>query len=118
MSAGTKAGGRTWSSSAPLTCRPSARIASTCSSEASTSVTSFPAAASFGAYILHPAIVVALQAAIADVTLAGFAKFAVVSLLGTAAAFILAHLAGQVPGIRAIVGSTSGREASLVSGAR
>jgi glucans biosynthesis protein C len=76
------------------------------------------AAASFGAYILHPAIVVALQAAIADVTLAVFAKFAVVSLLGTAAAFTLAHLAGQVPGIRAVVGATSGREASLVSGAR
>jgi glucans biosynthesis protein C len=45
------------------------------------------AAASFGAYILHPPIVVALQAAITDVTLAAFAKFAVVSLLGTAAAF-------------------------------
>ena len=75
------------------------------------------AAASFGAYIPHPAIVVALQAAIADVTLAAFAKFAVVSLLGTAAALTLAHLAGQVPGIRAVVGATSGREASLVSGA-
>jgi surface polysaccharide O-acyltransferase-like enzyme len=76
------------------------------------------AAASFGAYILHPPVVVVLQTAIAEVTLAAFAKFAVVSLLGTAAAFILAHLAGQVPGIRAVVGATSGREASLVSGAR
>jgi glucan biosynthesis protein C len=75
-------------------------------------------AASFGAYILHPPIVVALQATIADVTLAAFAKFAIVSLLGTAAAFALAHLAGQVPGIRAVVGASSGREASLVSGAR
>jgi glucans biosynthesis protein C len=76
------------------------------------------AAASFGAYILHPAIVVALQAAITNVTLAAFAKFAVVSLLGTAAAFAIAHLAGQVPGIRAVLGATSGREASLVPGAR
>jgi glucans biosynthesis protein C len=76
------------------------------------------AAASFGAYILHPAIVVALQAAITNVTLAAFTKLAVVSLLGTAAAFAIAHLAGQVPGIRAVLGATSGREASLVPGAR
>jgi len=62
------------------------------------------AAASFGAYILHPAIVVALQTAIADVTLSAFAKFAVVSLLGTTAAFAVAHLAGQVPGVRAALG--------------
>jgi glucans biosynthesis protein C len=76
------------------------------------------AAVSFGAYILHPAIVVALQAAITNVTLAAFAKFAVVSLLGTAAAFAVAHLAGQVPGIRVVLGATSGREAPLVSEAR
>jgi peptidoglycan/LPS O-acetylase OafA/YrhL len=76
------------------------------------------AAASFGAYILHPPVVVALQAAIADVTLAAFVKFAVVSLLGTAAAFAIAHLVGQVPGIRAVVGATSGSEASLGSEAR
>ena len=62
------------------------------------------AAASFGAYILHPAIVVALQTAITDVTLSAFAKFAVVSLLGTTAAFAVAHVAGQVPGIRAVLG--------------
>ncbi|MGY3546420.1 glucan biosynthesis protein C [Bradyrhizobium sp. USDA 4472] len=76
------------------------------------------AAASFGAYILHPAIVVALQAAIADVTPGAFAKFAFVSLLGTAASFALAHLARQVPGIRAVLGATSGRETSPVSGVR
>jgi glucan biosynthesis protein C len=76
------------------------------------------AAASFGAYILHPAIVVALQAAITNVTLAAYAKFAVVSLLGTVTAFSIAHLAGRVPGIRAVLGAPSGREASLVSGAR
>jgi glucans biosynthesis protein C len=76
------------------------------------------ATASFGAYILHPAIVVALQAAITDLTLAAFAKFAVVSMLGTAAAFAAAYLAGCVPGIRVVLGATSGHEASLVSGAR
>jgi hypothetical protein len=69
----------------------------------------------FGADTLHPAIVVTLQAAIIDVTLAAFTKFAVVSLLGTAAAFVIAHLAGQVPGLRAALGAACGREASLVS---
>jgi Acyltransferase family len=76
------------------------------------------AAASFGAYILHPAIVVALQAVMTDVLLVAFAKFIVVSLLGTIAAFAVAHVAGRVPGIRAVLGATSGREASLLSGAR
>ena len=50
-----------------------------------------------------PAIVVVLQAAIADLTLSAFAKFAVVSVLGTAAAFGMAHLARKVPGIRAVL---------------
>ena len=76
------------------------------------------AAASFGAYILHPWIIVVLQTAISDVTLAAYAKFAVVSLLGTAAAFAVAHLASQVPGIRTILGATSGREAPVTSGTR
>jgi surface polysaccharide O-acyltransferase-like enzyme len=76
------------------------------------------AAASFGAYILHPAIVVALQAEITDVRLVAFVKFAFVSVLGTAAAFALAHMAGQVPGIRAVLGATSGTEASPASGTR
>jgi uncharacterized membrane protein len=56
-------------------------------------------------------------AAIADVTLPAFAKFAVVSLLGTAAAFALAQPAGQVPGIRAAVGATSGRVSQPPAGA-
>ena len=76
------------------------------------------AAACFGAYILHPAIVVALQAAIAGVTLVAFVKFAVVSVVGTATAFAIAHLAGQVPGLRAVLGATSGPETSAVSGTR
>ena len=76
------------------------------------------AAASFGAYILHPAIVVALQAVMTGVLLVAFAKFTVVSLLGTVAAFAVAHVAGRVPGIRAVLGATSGREVSLLSGAR
>jgi glucan biosynthesis protein C len=75
-------------------------------------------AASFGAYVLHPAIVVALQSLMTNVLLVAFAKFTVVSLLGTVAAFAVAHVAGRVPGIRAVLGATSGREASLLSGAR
>jgi len=76
------------------------------------------AAASFGAYILHPAIVVSLQTVIADLTLSAFVKFAVVSVVGTAVAFGIAHVAGKVPGIRAVLGETSGRKASLFSRAR
>ena len=76
------------------------------------------AAASFGAYILHPAIVVSLQTEIADLTLSAFAKFAVVSVLGTAVAFGIAHLARKVPGIRAVLGEPLGRGDSLFSGAR
>jgi surface polysaccharide O-acyltransferase-like enzyme len=75
-------------------------------------------AASFGAYILHPWIVGALQAAMMNLPLVAFAKFAIVSLLGTVAAFAVAYLAGRVPGIRAVLGATSGHKASLLSGAR
>jgi surface polysaccharide O-acyltransferase-like enzyme len=76
------------------------------------------ASASFGAYILHPVIVVALQAAVTNVSLVAFAKFMVVSLLGTVAAFATAHVASRVPGIRAVLGANSGREASLLSAAQ
>jgi surface polysaccharide O-acyltransferase-like enzyme len=62
------------------------------------------AAASFGAYIVHPAIIIALQVAIADVSLHPFAKFAIVSLLGTVGAFAAAYLLGRAPGIRAVLG--------------
>jgi hypothetical protein len=75
------------------------------------------AAASFAAYLLHPPIVIALQAALAGVTLSAFAKFLIVSVLGTVTAFTVAHLACKVPGIRAVLGPTQGSENSLVSGA-
>ncbi len=73
------------------------------------------ASASFGAYILHPVIVVALQVAMTNVSLVAFAKFTIVSLLGTVAAFAIAHVAGRVPGIRAVLGANSSRGPSLVS---
>jgi surface polysaccharide O-acyltransferase-like enzyme len=76
------------------------------------------ATASFGAYILHPVIVVALQATVTNVSLVAFAKFTVVSLLGTVAAFAIAHVAGRAPGIRAVLGANSGREAPLLSAAQ
>jgi hypothetical protein len=63
------------------------------------------AAASFGAYILHPAIVVALQAGIAGLALPAFAKFAFVSAAGTILAFWLARLSSNVPGLRAVLGT-------------
>ena len=71
------------------------------------------AAASFGAYILHPWIVVPPQTAMLNIPLAAFSKFAIVSLLGTVAAFAVAYLAGKVPGIRAALGATSGHKAPL-----
>ena len=65
------------------------------------------AAASFGAYILHPPIVVALQAAIAGLALPAFVKFALVSVAGTMLAFWLAQLSSHVPGLRMILGTKS-----------
>ena len=70
------------------------------------------ASASFGAYILHPAIVVALQAALTGILLGAFVKFVLVSLLGAIAAFVAAHAAGRAPIIRAVLGATSGRKTS------
>jgi hypothetical protein len=75
------------------------------------------AAASFAAYLFHPPIVIALQAAMATATLPAFAKFLVVSVLGTATAFTVAHLACKVPGVRAVLGPAPGSEPSLASGA-
>ncbi|HXW20162.1 MAG TPA: acyltransferase family protein [Roseiarcus sp.] len=71
------------------------------------------AAASFGAYILHPAIVVAMQAAMTGVWLVAFAKFVIVSLLATVASFGIAHVAGRARGVRAVLGQTSGGEMLL-----
>ena len=40
-------------------------------------------------------------------------KFFIVSVLGTATTFIVAHLACKVPGLRAVLGPTLRSEASL-----
>jgi peptidoglycan/LPS O-acetylase OafA/YrhL len=74
------------------------------------------AAASFGAYILHPVIVVTLQQALADFAMPGFAKFALVSLIGSMLAFALARLSGHVPGVRLVLGTTLPRHAAAVAG--
>jgi surface polysaccharide O-acyltransferase-like enzyme len=65
------------------------------------------AAASFGAYILHPAIIVGFQAAIVGAALPAVLKFALVSMAGTLLAFTLAHLSGKVPGLRDVLGTKS-----------
>ena len=65
------------------------------------------AAASFGAYILHPAIVVALQAGIEELVLPAVVKFALVAVLGTVLAFGVTYLTSNVPGLRLILGTTS-----------
>lgn len=69
------------------------------------------AAASFGAYILHAAIVVAQQTTITDLILSAFAKFALVSAPGTAIAFGAARMASQIPGIRVVLAEASALEA-------
>ena len=76
------------------------------------------ATGSFGAYILHPWIVVPLQTAMLNIPLAAFSKFAIVSLLGTVASFAVANLAGKVPGIGAALGATSGHQEPLHSEAK
>jgi glucans biosynthesis protein C len=63
------------------------------------------AAASFGAYILHPPIVVALQVMIQGFAIPALFKFLIVSLLGIVLAFAAAHWASNVPGVRAMLGS-------------
>lgn len=65
------------------------------------------AAASFGAYILHPAIVVALQAGIVSLALPAFVKFGFVSVVGTVLAFWLAQLSSNEPGLWAVLGTKS-----------
>jgi len=84
-----------------MRCRPSRALAAL-------------SAASFGAYILHPAIVVALQVASLHVALPAIVKFAAVSALGTMLSFLLAHLAGKVPVVKAALGASSGRDAAVV----
>ena len=59
---------------------------------------------SFGAYILHPAIVVALQAGIASLILPVSVKFVLVSALGTFLSFSLARLSSRVWGLRVVLG--------------
>ena len=63
------------------------------------------AAASFGAYILHPAIIVALQAGLAIPAVPALVKFAFISVFGTALAFSLAQLSGKVRGLRVALGT-------------
>jgi peptidoglycan/LPS O-acetylase OafA/YrhL len=65
------------------------------------------ASASFGAYILHPAIVVALQAGIQGLVLPAVVRFALVAILGTVLAFGVTYLISNVPGLRVILGTTS-----------
>lgn len=63
------------------------------------------AAASFGAYLIHPLIVMSLQAALLGVTLPVWAKFACVSGTGIGLSFGIARLAGLVPSLRGLLGA-------------
>jgi glucans biosynthesis protein C len=64
------------------------------------------AAASFAAYILHLAIVIAAQATIEGLALPAIIKFALVAVSATILAFVLAHLSGNVPGLRTVLGTS------------
>jgi glucans biosynthesis protein C len=65
------------------------------------------ATASFAAYILHLAIVIALQAEIAGLALPAIVKFALVAATATVLAFGIAHLSSKVPGLRDLLGTPS-----------
>jgi glucans biosynthesis protein C len=65
------------------------------------------ATASFAAYILHLAIVIALQAGITGLALPAIVKFALVAAIATVLAFGIAHLSSKVPGLRSILGTPS-----------
>jgi fucose 4-O-acetylase-like acetyltransferase len=65
------------------------------------------ATASFAAYILHLAIVIALQAGIVGLALPAVVKFALVAAIATVLAFGIAHLSSKVPGLRSILGTPS-----------
>jgi hypothetical protein len=59
----------------------------------------------YGAYILHLLIVVALQVAILRVELPVIVKFGLVVVLGNILAFGLAHLLSRTPGVRFLLGA-------------
>lgn len=69
--------------------------------------TSGIAAASFGAYLVHLPIVVALQVALLGVTLPAWAKFSCVSAIAIVLSFGISHLASRVPGVRTVLGGGS-----------
>ena len=66
---------------------------------------SIMATVSFGAYILHPPIVVALQSAIQPLAWSAFAKFAFVALCGTLLSFLVGLWASHVPGVITMLGA-------------
>ncbi len=61
------------------------------------------AEAQYGAYILHPAIITGLQAAMLAVALAPFAKFALVTLVGVPLVFLLSYWMRQPRAMRAVL---------------
>ena len=71
------------------------------------------AAAGFAAYILHLAIVIAVQATIEGLALPAIIKFALVAVSGTILAFGLAHLSSNVPGLRTALGTRSAGSTGL-----
>ena len=71
------------------------------------------AAASFAAYILHLAIVIAAQATIEGLALPAIIKFALVAVSATILAFGLAHLSGNVPGLRTVLGTRGAANTGL-----
>lgn len=73
-------------------------------------------AASYAAYILHLTIVISIQAGMTRLDVPALVKFGIVTVLGVALAFGLAHLSRRVPGLRVILGTTPAQpdEASRV----
>jgi hypothetical protein len=67
-------------------------------------VLSTMATVSFGAYILHPPIVVALQSTIQPLASSALAKFAFVALCGNLLSFLVPLWFSRAPGIRTLLG--------------
>jgi surface polysaccharide O-acyltransferase-like enzyme len=61
------------------------------------------AGASYGAYIIHLFVVVAIQMGLHTIALPPFVKFALVTLIGVPLSFGIAHLVRQVPGAKKIL---------------
>jgi peptidoglycan/LPS O-acetylase OafA/YrhL len=68
-----------------------------------TPLTAWLARNTYGAYIVHPPVVVGASLAAAAWTISPLSKFALVGCAGCAGSFLIAALIGAIPGARRIL---------------